>query len=105
MIPRTVSPALLRGPVTMLRTLLKSVAREAYLFGSFAAGTAIPGESDVDLLILPKGRLSLPQAYRRLDRPLEAFLSAGLALHIILYDPMRHPANLLATARNGKRLV
>lgn len=102
---QTVSPIFLKTPLTRMKKLLKPIAKEAYIFGSFPEGSAIRDESDIDLLVIPRKPMGLDEIYKRLDAPFETFLSAGLALHIIMYDPKRHSKDLLQTARKGMRLV
>ena len=99
------SPTSFKPQITLLKTLLKPVAKEAYIFGSFPKGYAVRGESDVDLLVIPKRPTSLKSLYTRLGAPHDAFLEAGLAFHIILYDPKRHQKTLLEAAKKGMRLA
>lgn len=90
----------------MLRSMKKKlvpVAKEAYIFGSFAKGYAIPGESDVDLFIVPKKKLSLNNAYKILDKEFTSLIERKLVLHILIYEKgMKH---LLEEARQGVKIV
>ena len=104
--PKTVSPKSLQKPLRSLQRLLKPVAKEAYIFGSFPKGSAIRGESDIDLLVIPRRpSTTIHTLYDRLDTPHDAFLEAGLAFHIILYDPKRHQKSLLEETKKGMRLA
>lgn len=80
---------------------LRFKARHAYLFGSVANGSAVPFESDVDVLIVPKTRLSADEAFELLKKPWAALIEKGLVLRPIVFDPKRHPAWLLEAAKEG----
>ena len=86
-------------------TILRSKARHAYLFGSVANGSAVPFESDVDVLIVPKSALSIDEAFELLKKPWEALIEKGLVLRPIVFDPKRHPSWLLEAAKKGLVLV
>lgn len=81
--------------------ILRSKAKHAYLFGSVAQGSAVPFESDVDVLIVPKSRLSSDEAFHLLEKPWEDLLHKGLVLRPIVFDPKRHPPWLLEAAKKG----
>lgn len=54
---------------------LKDVAEEAYVFGSIAEGSAIIGEFDLDLLIIPDNK-----------EVIEKLLDIGIILYIHIAD-------------------
>lgn len=91
--------------VTSLKGKLPKIVKEAYIFGSFSRNAAIKGESDMDLFIIPKRKLSLKAAYSLLESEHEALLDIGINLHIVIYDPKRHEQWLLDEARKGIKIV
>jgi len=87
-----------------IRRSLKHHVREAYLFGSIVFGSAVPRESDIDLLIVPTD--ASIDYYRLLSRALELALEKGLKLHIVIYDERRHGKSFLDSVREkGFRLI
>lgn len=83
---------------------LEPLSSEAWIFGSLIKGYAVPGESDVDLLVVPKpgvNRSFIPAAIRE---EWEALMEIGLVLHIFVFHP-KDPKSLLDIARQGKRIV
>jgi predicted nucleotidyltransferase len=101
----TVTVKSLQPLMKELAILLRPVAREAYLFGSAAAGAAVRYESDVDVLVIPAHKTSVDALYKRLDPLVGKFLSEGLVLHVILYDPARYSRDFLAEVKKGIKIV
>jgi len=92
---------LIRKIIKKHKGCLKKIAKSAYIFGSTVENSLVQGESDIDMLIIPKKGVNLKKAYNALDSMVEELLERGFPVHIILYDPSRHPKNLLETAKRG----
>ncbi len=89
-----------------VRRSLEGRVSQAYIFGSVVSATAIPMESDLDLLIIPREGGRVEDFYKLLKRPHEMLLDRGLNLHIVVYDPSRHSPSLLREAKErGVRVV
>lgn len=86
--------------LTQIKKILKPKARHAYVFGSITTNSAIAMESDVDVLIIPKGRMTPEKAFDLLEKPWKALIERGLVLHPIVVSP-RHGKDFLKTAQNG----
>lgn len=82
---------------------LSKVAKEAYVYGSLAKGLAVPGESDADLLVIPKRKTDLDEVYALLNTAFESLISSGLVLHVIIYS--KGMERLLEEAKKGIRIV
>ena len=63
----------------------------------------MPGESDADLLVVPKGNQSLDDFYDVLNPVFESLLDKGVVLHIIIYQ--KGMERLLEEARKGIRIL
>lgn len=91
--------------VSEIKKALRGKAKQAYFFGSIVSNSAVPFESDVDLLIVPKKRLSSEQAYKILEAQLFELLDKGLVLHPIVLDSKRHPPSFIGAAKHGVSLL
>ena len=74
------------------------------IFGSFAKGYAVPGESDIDLPLVPKKGVSENDITDAVQEVWERFIENGLTLHAII---MRKgdSAGLLDIARKGISII
>lgn len=104
MILRAVSASGFSGEMRELKCVLAPLAQEAYIFGSFAKGYAVPGESDIDLLIVPKKGISEDKIYDAIEPLWERFMDKGLTLHAII---MREgdSRSILGIAKKGIRVA
>lgn len=91
--------------IEKIKRKLPPYASDAYIFGSLARNYAIRFESDVGLLIIPKRHITLEKIYEVLKVPWRDLMDKRLVLHIILFDPKRHPKDLLETARKGFKIL
>jgi len=94
---KTVSLEDLREVIERIGRKLSGLAREAYVVGSLVEGCAIPGESDVDIVVVPVEGVDY---FSLLDEGIEDLLDAGLPPDIILVD---ESSELLSEARRGGR--
>lgn len=101
----TVSVKDIMPEIREMKSVLRAVAKEAYIFGSVAIGASVKGESDVDLIIIPKKRMSIHDAYKILDIVFSRLMDKGLVLHVIVYDSKRHDKEILETAKKGYKVV
>ena len=85
-----------------LRSKLKDVVREAYVFGSIVKEEAIIGESDLDLLIIPDKRIDY---FSLLDEEIEELLDRGLVLHLHIADNVTYRHLLEEIKISGVKLV
>lgn len=90
----------LKKELAQLGKLLKPIAREAFVFGSALKG-AVPQESDLDVLIVPKGKLSYKTAYNATAPAFDKILESGLVLHLVIVSK-RHNAEFLQHAKHLK---
>ncbi len=90
---RTVSLEELREVIERIGRKLSGLVKEAYLVGSLVEGCAIPGESDVDIVIVPLKKVDY---FSLLDEEIEDLLDAGLPPDIIIVD---ESSELLSEAR------
>lgn len=89
-----------------LKKSLRGRVLEAYIFGSIVYGYAIPGESDIDLLIIPKKDSDLEFFHKILSDAIKLSFEKQLPLHIIIYDEKRHGKEMLMKVRKqGFRLT
>ncbi len=101
----TISVNDIRPEIKQMKAALTGVAKEAYIFGSAAIGAAVKGESDVDLLVVPKRSMTIHDAYKKLDKVLFQLLDKGVVLHVVIYDAELHEKDLLEKARKGYKLI
>ena len=92
----------LKAELAQLGRLLKPIAMEAYAFGSVLTG-AVPQESDLDVLIIPKGMLSYASAYEKAEPVFVDILRKGLVLHLIIASG-RHGSAFLRQAKSYRIL-
>ncbi len=92
----------LREIVERLRSKLKNVAKEAYIFGSIVEGCAVIGESDLDLLIIPDKRIDY---FLLLDEEIEELLDLGLVLHLHIADNATYKPLLERIKISGVKIV
>ncbi len=83
----------LREIIERIGRKLPGLVKEAYLVGSLVEGCAIPGESDVDIVIVPLKKVDY---FSLLDEEIEDLLDAGLPPDIIIVD---ESSELLSEAR------
>jgi len=74
---RTVSLEDLRRIIERIGRKLSGLVKGAYVVGSLVEGCAIPGESDVDIVIVPRGEADY---FSLLDEEIRDLLDAGLPL-------------------------
>ncbi|MBI5036642.1 nucleotidyltransferase domain-containing protein [Candidatus Micrarchaeota archaeon] len=91
--------------VSEIKKALRGKVKRAYFFGSIVNNSAVPFESDVDLLIIPKTRLSSKQAYEILEPQLFALLDKGLVLHALVVNPKDKPAVLKEAKAKGVAIL
>lgn len=92
----------LGGTVEKLRSKLKNVAKEAYVFGSIVEGSALIEESDLDLLIIPDKRIDY---FALLDEEIEELLDLGLVLHLHIVDNVTYRPLLEKIKISGVKIV
>ncbi|MBI5177147.1 nucleotidyltransferase domain-containing protein [Candidatus Micrarchaeota archaeon] len=83
--------------LVLLKARLEPIAKEAYVFGSAVHG-AVAMESDFDVLILPKRRLSYQRAYDETWSALVKILARGLAPHLVIASA-RHDPEFIRNAK------
>lgn len=87
----------LKRELLLLSRSLKPLAKEAYLFGS-ALTAAVPMESDVDVLVVPKSKVSYAELYDRVGKAFDALLEKGLVLHLVVASG-RHSSDFIRSAK------
>jgi predicted nucleotidyltransferase len=92
----------LREIVEKLQSKLKNVAKEAYIFGSIVEGSAVIGESDLDLLIIPDKRIDY---FSLLDEEIGELLDLGLVLHLHTVDNVTYRPLLEKIKISGVKIV
>lgn len=92
----------LREIVEKLRSKLKNVAKEAYIFGSIVEGSAVIGESDLDLLIIPDKRIDY---FSLLNEEIGGLLDLGLVLHLHIVDNVTYRHLLEKIKISGVKIV
>ncbi|MCD6348953.1 MAG: nucleotidyltransferase domain-containing protein [Candidatus Korarchaeota archaeon] len=90
---RTVSLEDLKEVIKRIGRKLSGLVKEAYVVGSLVEGCAIPGESDVDIVIVSLGEVDY---FSLLDEEIEDLLDAGLPPDIIVVN---ESSELLSEAR------
>ncbi len=93
----------IREIVDMLRSKLKGVVEEAYLFGSIVEGCAVVGESDLDLLIVPGNKKV--DYFSLLGDVVEKLLDLGVVLHIHVADNVTYKHLLKHVRSNAIRIA
>lgn len=86
-----------------IKSKLKGVAKEAYVFGSIVEGSAIVGESDLDLLIVPSSREV--DYFSLLNEEIEKLLDLGIVLHIHIVDNATYIHLLKSIKDNAIKIV
>lgn len=92
----------LREILEKLRSKLKDAVREAYVFGSIVEGSAVVGESDLDLLIVPDKRIDY---FALLDEEIGELLDLGLVLHLHIADNVTYRPLLERIKTSGVRIL
>jgi len=92
-----------RDIIDIIALKLKDVAEEAYVFGSIVEGSAIIGESDLDLLIIPGNREV--DYFSLLDEVIEKLLDIGIILHIHIADNATYTHLLEHIRGNAVKIV
>lgn len=100
-----VSPKAHRQISRRIAKKLETLAKEAYLFGSFPEGYAVRGESDFDLLIVPRRKVTYSKLWKLLDEEISFVLEKGLAPHIIIYRSRGMRSLLLRVRESGLRIL
>ncbi|WP_456469104.1 nucleotidyltransferase domain-containing protein [Archaeoglobus sp.] len=72
--------------INSIRKKLEKTVAEAYIIGSVAEGSAVYGESDLDLLIIPREKTEKLDWHSLLKDELFQLLDRGLNLHILIAD-------------------
>lgn len=85
-----------------LRRKLSSHARKAYLIGSILERAAIPGESDLDILIVPTKNEDF---FELLKDEINEILDLGLSPHIIIADNPTSKYLLIEARSRGYRIA
>ncbi|MDK2383891.1 MAG: nucleotidyltransferase domain-containing protein [Candidatus Korarchaeota archaeon] len=93
---RTVSLEDLREVIERIGRKLSGLVKEAYVVGSLVEGCAIPGESDVDIVIVPLEKVDY---FSLLDEEIRNLLDAGLPPDIIIVN---ESSELLSEARRRR---
>lgn len=103
---KPLSLAEVREVVEALRRALEGRALGAYVFGSIVDGSAVPGESDIDVLVIPEEGLGLNYYHELISGALGLSLEMGLPIHLIVYDERRHGRKFLEDVkRRGLKLL
>jgi len=98
----TVSIADVKDILESISSKLKGKVREAYVFGSVVEGTAVAGESDLDILIIPKPHYDY---FKLLDQEIERLLDLGIVLHIHIASNITYERMVEEVRAVGLRLV
>ena len=78
------------------------MVNEAYVFGSIVGGCAIPYESDVDILIVPKVNVDY---FELLKDEISELLNMGLVVHLHVASNETYVHILNEVRKNGIRIV
>ncbi len=88
--------------VKRLKSKLQGKVKEAYVFGSIVKGYAIKGESDFDLLIVPKEEINF---FNLLKEELYLLLDVGLSMDLIIANNETYSHLIEEARRKGLRLL
>ncbi len=88
--------------VERIKRKLQGKVREAYVFGSIVKGYAIKGESDFDLLIIPKEEIDF---FNLLKDELYLLLDIGLSMDLIVATNETYSHLIEEARREGLRLL
>ena len=91
----------IRDIIDSIRSKVKKTAVEAYIFGSVVEGSAVQGESDLDLLIIPSEKLDW---YSLLENELFQLLDRGIVLHIHVADNESYKTMIRIAKEKGLKL-
>jgi len=75
----------LKGIIESLREKLKGRVSEAYVFGSVVKGSAVKGESDLDLIVIPREGERV-DFFELLREEVNALLDLGVPLDLMVAD-------------------
>lgn len=93
-----------RDVVESIRRKLRDRVREAYIFGSVVDGSAVRGESDLDLIVVPLGGGAV-DLFDLLGDELTRLLDAGVPLDLMVADNETFAPLLDEARRRGIRLI
>jgi len=85
-----------------IRVKLEKFVDEAYVIGSIVDGSAVEGESDLDLLIVPSKKVDW---YSLLEKELFQLLDKGLSLHIHVADNPTYRKMVELARKTGIKLT
>ena len=83
---------------------LRGRVREAYIFGSVVEGSAVRGESDLDLIVVPVERERV-DFFELLREEVEALLDLGVPLDLMIADNVTYRHVLEEARRKGVRIA
>ncbi len=94
----------LKRIIELLRERLKGRVREAYVFGSVVEGSAIKGESDLDLIVIPKEGERI-DFFELLREEVDALLDLGVPLDLMVADNETYRPLIEEARRKGVRIA
>ncbi len=94
----------LRGIIESLREKLRGRVREAYVFGSVVEGSAVKGESDLDMIVIPREGERV-DFFELLREEVDALLDLGVPLDLMVADNETYRPLIEEARRRGVRIV
>jgi predicted nucleotidyltransferase len=96
----------IRDILDSISSKLEGKVREAYVFGSVVEGTAVAGESDLDILIVPKaGYMDSSDYFKFLETEIERLLDLGVVMQIRVASNVTYARMIEEVRANGLKIA
>jgi len=102
---KTVKLQDIKDVLDSISSKIKDVSAEAYVFGSVIDGSAVYGESDLDILIIPFENREKLDWYSLLEDELFKLLDKGIVLHVHIADNESYGNMIRIARRDGFRIL